>query len=599
MTIGLASSAIGDVLTNTLWANVTEPPYPSIADVFYLGYYPPVYVALVLLARGRIRKVEVSVWLDGAIVGLTLAAIAGALILQPIVAATSGSITTVAVTLAYPVGDLALLVFIAAIYTATGFRPGRSFAFIGTALLLGGVADSAYTYLASAGTYQGGTLLDSLWPAAALCTGFAAWQRTPGETRAARDSLPVFATSAVFTMLALGLVILDHYNRLPTIALWLASAAILVGVVRAGTTHLGKVRALRSSEAQALTDGLTDLGNRRRLMIDLERALDPPGAAPQRTLAFYDLDGFKDYNDLFGHSAGDALLVRLGRRLAAVVDGHGRAYRLGGDEFCVLFGRDVMSDEELLAATAGALRESGDGFTITCSGGLVATPREATTAEQTLQLADERMYDQKGVGRRSEGNQARDVLMQTLLEQEPELHEHLIGVAGRAVLVARRLGFSAEAVDQVRRGAELHDVGKIAIPAEILHKAGPLDDAEWAFMRQHTVIGERIIGAAPGLVAVARIVRLSHERYDGTGYPDGLYGDAIPLGASVIAVCDAYDAMVSDRAYRRGMSPAAALAEVRRCSGSQFDPAVVEAFVEVAETWGERRDVESIVAVGA
>jgi HD-GYP domain-containing protein (c-di-GMP phosphodiesterase class II) len=209
------------------------------------------------------------------------------------------------------------------------------------------------------------------------------------------------------------------------------------------------------------------------------------------------------------------------------------------------------------------------------------------------------MYDQKGVGRRSEGNQARDVLMQTLLEQEPELHEHLIGVAGRAVLVARRLGFSAEAVDQVRRGAELHDVGKIAIPAEILHKPGPLDDAEWAFMRQHTIIGERIIGAAPGLVAVARIVRLSHERYDGTGYPDGLYGDAIPLGASVIAVCDAYDAMVSDRAYRRGMSPAAALAEVRRCSGSQFDPAVVEAFVEVAETWGERRDVESIVAVGA
>jgi HD-GYP domain-containing protein (c-di-GMP phosphodiesterase class II) len=158
------------------------------------------------------------------------------------------------------------------------------------------------------------------------------------------------------------------------------------------------------------------------------------------------------------------------------------------------------------------------------------------------------------------------------------MHAHLVGVAELALAVAREVGMDGEQLDELARAAELHDVGKIAIPEEILRKPGPLDPDEWAFVRRHTVIGERILGAAPALRPVARIVRSTHERWDGGGYPDGLAGDEIPLGARIVAVCDAYEAMVSDRPYRPALSPDLAVDELRAHAGTQFDPKVVEVF---------------------
>jgi HD-GYP domain-containing protein (c-di-GMP phosphodiesterase class II) len=148
---------------------------------------------------------------------------------------------------------------------------------------------------------------------------------------------------------------------------------------------------------------------------------------------------------------------------------------------------------------------------------------------------------------------------------------------------AKRLGLGPADVETVGLAAELHDVGKAAIPDAILAKPGPLDDEEWAFMRRHTIIGERIVAAAPSLARTAPLIRASHERVDGGGYPDGLRGSGIPLGARIIAVCDSYDAMTSDRPYRAGMPAAEALAELRRCAGTQFDPAVVDAFATVLD----------------
>jgi response regulator RpfG family c-di-GMP phosphodiesterase len=140
-----------------------------------------------------------------------------------------------------------------------------------------------------------------------------------------------------------------------------------------------------------------------------------------------------------------------------------------------------------------------------------------------------------------------------------------------------------EALDEVARAAELHDLGKVAIPDEILNKPGPLDETEWGFMRRHTIIGERILLAAPALKPVARLVRTSHERYDGSGYPDGLVGDEIPLGARIVGVCDAFDAMISERPYRDRLTESEAVAELEHCSGHQFDPQVVTAFVRVMD----------------
>jgi len=186
----------------------------------------------------------------------------------------------------------------------------------------------------------------------------------------------------------------------------------------------------------------------------------------------------------------------------------------------------------------------------------------------------------------SVAQQTRSALLRVLAERSPDLDEHLGGVSALAEDTARALGLDEHDVRLVRIAAELHDIGKSAIPDAILNKAGPLDADEWELMRRHTLIGERIVSAEPALLPVAKLVRWSHERFDGLGYPDGLAAEQIPLGARIVAVCDAYDAMLSDRVYRLGMSTAEALAELRRCTGTQFDPTVVEAFCSMRRELG-------------
>jgi HD-GYP domain-containing protein (c-di-GMP phosphodiesterase class II) len=196
------------------------------------------------------------------------------------------------------------------------------------------------------------------------------------------------------------------------------------------------------------------------------------------------------------------------------------------------------------------------------------------------------MYAAKQGGRASAGRQSTDVLLRALAERDPYLGEHMADVASLAEAVADRMGLAKEEVEHISQAAELHDIGKVAIPDAILHKPAPLDEAEWAFIRRHTLIGERIIDAAPALGRVAALVRSSHERYDGDGYPDGLAGQEIPLGARIVAICDAFDAMTTDRAYRQAMSSESALLELRRCAGNQFDPVVVEVFCGVWKARG-------------
>jgi diguanylate cyclase (GGDEF)-like protein len=332
----------------------------------------------------------------------------------------------------------------------------------------------------------------------------------------------------------------------------------------------------RTLQAEASTDSLTGLANRRNLVADLERRLERGHEASPCALMLFDLDGFKGYNDSFGHLAGDALLQRLGRALTGALRSTGKAYRLGGDEFCVLTDAALRTGVE--RASVDALSERGEGFNIGASFGTVLLPAEATAPTEALRVADQRMYAQKNSGRATAGRQSMDVLLRALAERHPGLGEHLNGVAVLARDVGRHLGLDPEELERVCHAAQLHDVGKVAIPDAIMNKPGPLDEGEWAFMKRHTLIGERIVAAAPALAAVAHLVRCSHERVDGGGYPDGLAGDEIPFGARIVAVCDAFDAMISDRAYRERRSEIDALAELRRCAGTQFDPAIVEAF---------------------
>jgi two-component system, cell cycle response regulator len=574
---------------DAVWLIVPNSADGLWTDALYLLFFPLCCAGVALLAAAGRERVAARMWVDGVLAALTVSALVVALVFSPIVDASDGDVVQTAVNIAYPVGDLVVVGFVLMAFATQAWRPGRGWALFGLGVALSAVADTLYVYQAAVGTYREGGIVDALWPAAVLCCGWAAWQPWRPVRSGAGYGRQTFVFPSAFAVLALGLLAYDHFTPISDAAAALATAALMVAIGRAAITFRDNAALLRATRVEALTDGLTGLPNRRRLMRDLERALGADGhhhlhrhRVRPATFAFFDLDGFKGYNDTFGHAAGDMLLDRLAGRLAAAVEGHGRAYRLGGDEFCVLLdGRLALEDPRMLACGA-ALEEQGEGFRVGASCGAVTIPDEADNATHALQLADQRMYLAKRDTRTSSRRQTRDVLLQVLREREPELHSHLHGVAALAVAIGRQLSLTAEQLDEVARAAELHDVGKIAIPDEILHKPTALDPDEWALMRQHTIIGDRILGAAPAMRPVAEIVRSSHERWDGGGYPDGLAGEAIPLGARIVTVCDAFHAMTTPRPYQAQLDPEAARAELRRCAGTQFDPAVVAAFCGLA-----------------
>jgi diguanylate cyclase (GGDEF)-like protein len=579
---GLLCSNLGDLYYALFVEGTSAAGGVTPADALYLVFYPCCYAALVLLMGAHLREVRIGMWLDGLIGGLAAAAVAAAAILPPIVGHAHGDTASMAVALAYPIGDLLLLVFAIGALGMTGWRPGRVWLLIAASMLVSAVADSAYLYLTAKGAYREGDWVQMLWPVAAILLAIAAWTPWPRPTRRRVEDWRLVSVPACSLLAALGVFLYGNlHGQLTPAALVLAIATVLAVCVHLMMTVRENIAMLVGSRRLALTDPLTGLGNRRQLMEDLNVACRRASAGESWQLALYDLNGFKRYNDTFGHPAGDALLVRLSDKLRAIVAPHGTAYRMGGDEFCVLFrGAADTTGAALVQRSVAALSERGPGFSIGAAHGVVSIPPQGSDPGSVMQLADQRLYRRKDETREASAvQQLRDVLLQAFQERYPDLQEHQRGVGALALAVGRRLGMGGEELDVLARAAELHDVGKIAIPDSILQKEGPLDEEEWRFMHRHTVLGERILTAAVALRPVARLVRCSHERFDGGGYPDGLRGSEIPLGARVIFVCDAFDAMTSQRSYSAAIGHAEALLELRSCAGTQFDPVVVEAFI--------------------
>ena len=340
---------------------------------------------------------------------------------------------------------------------------------------------------------------------------------------------------------------------------------------------------------QAYTDPLTKLGNRRALTAELDERLTGASVSEPLLLLLFDLDGFKAYNDTFGHLAGDALLARLGARLADAVSEYGAAYRLGGDEFCALVAAPSAKLDAIVARATEALSEKGEDYAVGTSHGAVLLPHEAANAEYAMQLADERMYARKRGRTSSIGDQMRDVLMQILSATQADVHDHCAEVAQLCRRVGTGLGLRPEAIEELVRAAELHDIGKVAIPHAVLSTVDALGDGESVLPRRDTVLGERILGAVPALRGVAAIVRSTRERWDGRGYPDGLAGEGIPLAARVIAVCDTYDELRRD--HGNGLSHEEVLDQLRAEAGHRFDPDVVAALVDETHREDARRAV--------
>src|SRR3954447_19671761 len=578
---GVVGWGIGNLWDTAVLWDMDPIPIPSLSDVLWLVYYPVVYVAVAMLLRARIARFHASPWVDGALAALAVAALSAAVVFQSVLASTGGERLEVATNLAYPLGDLILLGMVTGGVALTGWKPGRTWGALALSFVVFGVGDGVYLWANATGTWVAGSVFEASWPAATLLLAWAAWMPPRHVRPRPLEGRRMLVVPTLFALLGLTLHISDHFNRLNLLAVALAWASVLAVIGRFGLTFFANLTMLADTRTEALTDALTGLGNRRKLMRDLAETLHPEERRPC-ALVLYDLNGFKGYNDVFGHPAGDALLARLGAHLGAAVSPDARAYRMGGDEFCVLAPIDVGNPLALLERGQRALGELGDGFEISAAHGCVLVPEEAEDAGTALGIADRRMYAEKATARRSADEQSRDVLLKALEEHHPDLGAHVHDVGLLAAAVASELGLDARALQHVRHAAELHDIGKVAVPSSILDKPGKLDPEEWEFIARHTIIGERILGAAVALRPVATLVRASHEHYDGKGYPDGLRGEEIPLGARIVSVCDAYDAMTSDRPYQRSLSPDEALAELRRCAGTQFDPAVVDAFCRVS-----------------
>jgi diguanylate cyclase (GGDEF)-like protein len=411
----------------------------------------------------------------------------------------------------------------------------------------------------------------------------------------------VRATIVPFAFMAsAALMLVVLWERSPVLSVALVGPLLAIALYQR-STH----RALRAMRL-ALTDPLTGLGNHRHFHERLQRELlNAEEQARPLTLCLVDIDDFKRINDRFGHPSGDRVLSQIATRLRQ----GGEAFRLGGDEFALLLA-DHDESTALSAAESIVERISTVDFDhigqVTVSAGLATFPVQGHGRDELIRLADSAMYWAKEHGKnrvriyrpdivelaelkrfaagpdKAARYRAAASLAKAVDARDTYTGSHSERVAELAARVAVRLGLNAEQIELTRLAASLHDLGKLAIPEEMLKKAGTLTDSERLVLQRHPQIGFRMLDSL-GVDLIAHLVLHHHERWDGAGYPDGLSGEQIPLGSRIIFVSDAYDAMTSDRRYRPRRSSRAALAELERCAGSQFDPGIVAAFREEIE----------------
>ena len=403
---------------------------------------------------------------------------------------------------------------------------------------------------------------------------------------------------ALMASAALMLVVL--WQRSPALSLALVGPLVTIALYQRSTHR--EVQALRL----ALTDPLTGLGNHRHFHERLHRELlTAQDRGSSLSLCLIDVDDFKRVNDRFGHPTGDRVLAELAGRLRR----GGEAFRLGGDEFAVLLPRlDEAAAHRAAVAIVERIRDLpvADGLRVTASAGVATLGAGALERDELIRLADGALYSAKEHGKDQVRSSRENVVELVELRRLADSGEraaryraaarladavdardafaasHSRRVGELAARVAARLGVDAEQVELARLAGSLHDLGKLAIPEEILRKAGALSEPEQRIVQRHPQTGFRML-ASLGVDRIATWVLHHHERWDGRGYPDGLQGDEIPLGARIVFAADAFDAMTAEHVYGEPLSAADALDELRRCAGTQFDPRVVAAFVEELE----------------
>jgi diguanylate cyclase (GGDEF)-like protein len=532
--VGLFSWAAGDVIYSVTYREMEFAPFPSVSDAFYLAAYPAMAAGLIVLARHRLPRPRMVVWIDATVVALCVTAGTLAIMSGPLAAAWDAEPLQTAVLLGFPVGNAVLLGLVAGVLALSGWLPPRGIQLLVAGLAAVAIADLVFVYDAVSGAETAVVAVSGLWPAGALLVAFAAWQPAALVDPHALDRLRSLYVPLIAAVAALGILVSDHLVGIAHLPYAVAAVAVLAVVLRAAVALTDSLRRLAGSRTEARTDALTGLGNRRRLLDDLQQALS--GEAPRPcALLLLDLDGFKQYNDTNGHPAGDALLATLGAELRAAVEGRASAYRLGGDEFCVLARPEVDDVEMLIEDSRAALTHIGDDGRVSASCGTVMVGEEATTPVAALQIADEHLYADKN-GRRSGATmeQVAAVLTRAIERSNPEAASRGNRIAELAMEVGRHMELSTADIHAMALAARLQGLRALAGAggaAELLDGApalAPVTAILEALERNHRE-GDRpttahILDAATkvdDLMASGSSARDAASEIEGRGYDGG------------------------------------------------------------------------------
>jgi len=629
--LALAAAGSFALVTDLIWAwwdvaygIQTGPPSPSVADATTALVY--ICLILAVFSMTRLSGVPVGTRLRQALdaAALTVVVAIGLMIavVRPFYLASPHlSLATEVSIFAYPVLDVGVvlaLLFCVVSFKRTGWLPWESL--VASAIVVLAVGQLGLAYLNAAGLYSSGKLASDLSDAVCVL-GFtlfyaAAVRRglEPAEVSSAERvgalvpragwadmALPLIAPATLSAVLVWAIT--AHVEAFTYWTAIVAAIALAVLAVAGSVVRSAETRRLVS---RSVTDPLTDLFNHRffheRLDIEMGRAERAGGCV---SVALMDIDEFNEVNNVYGHMVGDQLLKWVAERLTEGVRSCDTVCRLGGDEFGI-----IMPNAELLDAFEVCTRlqlvigrrETSLGPAAKVSIGLASYPVHASTREDLVRKADGALYWAKYHGRNqvvvydSEVVQALgpeerilkieeqsytrtvEALAAAVDARDSYTRDHSHNVAGLARFLALEMGLSDRRVTLIEIAALLHDVGKIGVPDSVLRKPGPLTRDEVAQVREHPALGERIL-AATTFHEVLPWVLSHHERWDGTGYPQMLAGEDIPLEARILCICDAFDAMVSDRPYRPAMPREHALEELQLHAGTQFDPRLVDVFV--------------------
>ncbi|WP_020670778.1 diguanylate cyclase [Amycolatopsis nigrescens] len=575
-----------------------DTSFPAPADVLYLSHYPLVVAGLVALIRLRSPGRDLPGLLDAALLAVVAGMLSWLYLIAPQAQADSPALVKI-VSVGYPMMDLAMFAVALRLILGTGPRPVPFF-LLSTNLLAFLAADSIYVFQQLNGTYGAGNFLDAIWLSGNLALGAAALHPAMGKiAEQAEEAAPApgpgrIAGLCAAALIAPAVLLIQYANgSYPDIPVAACACAVLFVLT------IARLAGLVSEQRRlAITDALTGLRTRRhfehQLAVEVTRAHRAHGGL---AVLIADVDRFKSVNDRYGHPAGDKVLTEIAERLKEATRDSDLLARYGGEEFAVLI-RDIGRDEPALIAerlrrqvAERPIVVSGDTWLdVTISLGTASYPLHGSTPAELVTAADRALYAAKAHGRDQvvpakgqHGELPEPSLDLVALADEVDSwvsgHEHSRAVGRWAGQVARSLGLDPTAARRAELAGRLHDVGKALIPAGVWTKPGALSEPEWELVRRHPGHGAALVGSVPGLGEVAEVVRQHHERFDGTGYPDGIAGTGIRIEARIVAVCDSWAAMLADRVYQPAMAEEDAARELRTGRGSRYDPDVVTAFL--------------------